>query len=265
MDDIENKDRSFWDDVLSEDYPVPPANPSSSSEPQKKGFSFPKSKYSGTSSAQTIPAQDEFRITGYPVYNIKWDDLGISSNQQMGYIPNRSMQVEVKDGKWYITGARTNSAMMLFLALGAGGGVYFLHDLIQQFVARGNWSEIGGALVVLLPAILRLIVRTKTIELFPFELDFMGYDSDSDILILSTVTEPGGVVAMKVDLPSGAKAKEMEKQHIISNLRRAHTGFMLFQGEAKEVSEPGIKKWSFWTLIWLLILAYAGWFFYHHH
>jgi hypothetical protein len=177
----------------------------------------------------------------------------------MGYMPNRPIHVEVTKGKWIVTGARTNSPMLLFLALGAGGLAYLLQDLIRNIP---NWGEIVSVLIILVPPLLNLLVRVQTLELFPFDLDLVGYDRLSHILVLSTVTEPGGVVAMRVDLPFDEKERQTEETKLIDNLRRSHTGFTLFDSRANEGEEPAIKQWSLRALIWVVIVGLAIWLYY---
>lgn len=199
------------------------------------------------------------RITGHPIYNVRWDDLGLGLMPQMGYVPNKNIVIDLKGDKWSITGARFNSPLLLFLALGAGGAFHFLQDLLQQM--HGNWTWVAGLIATMAPTILNLVIRVHTKEMYAFELDFVGYDPENRTLILSTVTEPGGIVAIKVDLPANEKARKVEEVKMIEALRRAHSGFMLIGGTAREVEPSAIKEWSLWAFIWVLIWTAAIWFY----
>jgi hypothetical protein len=75
------------------------------------------------------------------------------------------------------------------------------------------------------------------------------------------VTEPGGVTAIKVDLPSNPKARKVEEARLIEALRRAHSGFMLIRGTAHQVEPSAIKEWSLWAFVWALIWLATIWFY----
>jgi hypothetical protein len=204
---------------------------------------------------------EEFEIVGTPVFNVKWDDLGIGLMPQMGFMPNRAIRIVVKDRKWTITGARTSSATLLFLVLGAGGAFYFFENMLSSIK---NWGEIAGALVVLLPTILNMVVRIRTLELYPFELDFLGYDPSSQVLVLSTVTDPAGVLAMKVELPTNEIVLKAEEAKLIASLRRSHTGFMLVDGSAGRTEESSIKRWSLWAFVWAILYGIVVWMYFNN-
>lgn len=194
--------------------------------------------------------EPEFDIVGYPVYNVKWDELGIGPAPMMGYLPGRAVHIQVKGGKWRITGPRTSSSILLFIALGAGGAIYFLEDVIRQIK---NWGEIVGGLIILIPTLINLAVRVRTLELYPFELDLVGYDKESGLLVLSTVTEPGGLVALKVEYSSNEDMRKYEEEKLIADLKRSHTGFMLLESYSSQGDNTRVKQWSLWTLVWGLI------------
>jgi hypothetical protein len=252
----QEKESSIWSAIFEEDNPVS-NNPQTASEspapaptPPSRGIRMPISRYK---------QQQGFAFTGHPVYNIKWDDIGLGLMKPMGYAPNRTIRIEVREGKWIITGARVSSSILLVLALGAGGAFHFLQNILSQIK---NWGELLGAFAVLLPTILNLVIRVRSTELFPFELDFLGYDPESHVLVISTVTEPAGVLAMRIDYSSDPKILKVEEADLMDRLRRAHTGFMLLAGDAKMDEAPPIKQWSLWTLIWLVILGILGYFLY---
>jgi hypothetical protein len=82
----------------------------------------------------------------------------------------------------------------------------------------------------------------------------LGYDAENNILVISTLTQPGGVMAIRVELPSDERRRKAEEQRIIESLRRAHTGFMRIDGLAL-YDMSSVRKWSIWALVWGVIIA----------
>lgn len=192
----------------------------------------------------------DFTLSGLPTYGIKWDEIGLGLIKPLGFLPLRAVKITVKDGKWIFTGARTSSSILIFLALGAGGTFYFLQDIVSQI---NNWGEIIGLVIVLVPTLLNFIIRSQTLEFLPFELEFLGYDSENKTLVISTVAEPSGVVALKVELPDEARALQYEESKLVQNLQKAHTGFMRIDGMIK-YDYSRIRYSSLWWLIWIVVI-----------
>ena len=194
---------------------------------------------------------DEFELSGYPTYApLKWDDLGLGMVRSMGFMPNKGRQLKVTPTKWILVGALANSSVLLWIAAGAGGLIYFLQDLLYRIE---NWGWIASTALVALPTLLNIFVPVRALEFYPFEREFIGYDSENQTLILSSLTQPGGRVAMRVVLPSNEKAKKIEEARLIERLRKAHTGFTLINGMAKP-DMPKIRQWSLWTFIWAVLI-----------
>lgn len=194
--------------------------------------------------------QEGFELAGYPTYApLKWDDLGLGMVRSMGFMPNRAVQLKITPQKWMLVGARANSSVLLWLAAGAGGLIYLLQDLLYEIE---NWGWIASTAIVVLPTLLNILVPVRPLEFLPFELEFLGYDSENQILVLSTLTQPGGRVAMRLDLPSNEKIRKVEEARLIERLKKAHTGFTLINGMAKP-DIPKIKMTIVWVFVWLLL------------
>ncbi len=208
--------------------------------------------------AQQVKKEEgKVEITGFPVFGpLKWDDLGLGMIRHMGFVPGRAVRIEITPEKWTIAGARANSSVLLFILAGAGGLLYFLKDLLGMI--GNDWGTFGSIALVVFPTLLNLAVRVQKLEFLAYEVEFLGYDAESRLLILSTLTQPGGVVALRLDLPSNERAAKIEEAKILGDLRRAHNGFIRIDGLAK-IETSRIKQWSLWTLVWLIVywLYYA--------
>lgn len=200
----------------------------------------------------------EFELVGYAVAwpPIKWDDLGLGLIRNMGFIHNRPVKLSFNKGEWSLSGPAANSTVLWFLAAGGGGLVYFLKDLLAQI---NNWGPILQGLIPVLIPLLSLFFRKRTLKFKPYEIEMLAYDTESHILILSTLTQPGGVVALRPELPQDEKRMKDEELRMMQNLRKLHKGFFKIDGLAKPDMSV-IKSWSLWTLVWLII-AYL---YYHY-
>ena len=206
-----------------------------------------------------LARQKELEIRGYPLIfpPLKWDDLGLGLLKPMGFIPNKAVQLSFKEGMWTITGARVNSTMLLFILAGAGGLIYFLQDLVLHIEDWGGYLNM--ALALLIPFI-SLFVRNQSLQFNPYEIEMLGYDPETGILVLSTLTLPGGVIALKLDLPKDDRLKEAEEIKIIANLQNAHTGFIRLDGLANP-DYSKLKHWSLWALVWVIIFYISNKYF----
>jgi hypothetical protein len=71
-------------------------------------------------------------------------------------------------------------------------------------------------------------------------------------LILSTLTQPGGLLAMRIDMPAGEKARKIEEARFMEKLNKVHRGFTRIDGQAvPDMSR--LQTWSLWSLIWLVV------------
>jgi hypothetical protein len=191
-----------------------------------------------------------YELVGHPVVApIRWDDLGLGMIRSFGFMPGRPIYLKMNKDKWSITGARANSSVVPFIVGGAGGFYYFFQDLIQRF---HQWGDISYIIMAILPVIINSLVKTREIEFYPFELEFFGYDSKAQILILSTLTQPGGLVAMKIDMPADPHRRKIEEEKLIKNLSDMHAGFLRIDDMVK-FDTNSLKTWSYQTLIWLLL------------
>jgi hypothetical protein len=214
----------------------------SSSQPAKK----PKSSYS----KRTRSGPEDFTISGFPVYNLNWDDLGLGLVRSMGFAPTKSVQIKYHKGKWSVTGAYAKSSVLIWIAAGAGGIIYFLRDLISQVE---DWSWLGTLAIAILPMIINLFIRPKTLEFEPYELEMLGYDPDSKILVLSTLTQPGGVLALRMDMPSDKRRRAIEETRLMNTLQQAHAGFTRLDGLAT-YNYSRLREWSVWGLAWVIVI-----------
>jgi len=208
-----------------------------------------KSSYRKSTRSQTSPPQD-FAVSGFPIYNLKWDDLGLGLVRSMGFAPTKSVKLQFMKGKWSVTGAYAKSSVLLWIAAGAGGIVYFLRDLISQIE---DWSWVGTVAIAVLPMIINLFVRPRTLEFESYELEMLGYDPISKILVISTLTQPGGVLALRMDMPSDSRRKAVEEARLISTLQHAHAGFVRIDGLAT-FNYSRLKEWSIWGLAWVIVI-----------
>ncbi|HDS31037.1 MAG TPA: hypothetical protein ENN67_08345 [Firmicutes bacterium] len=206
-----------------------------------------------------VKPEEKVEIVGFPIYHaLKWDDLGLGGIRYMGFLPTRAVRIEAKKDKWTITGARANMPVLISIAAGAGGLLIFLQDLLRMVEMEwGTFSRIGTIFLVLLPTLINLLTRTSKIELYPFEVEFLGYDPKSQILLLSTLSQPGGLVALRIDMPSNEKVRKFEEEKLMEKLNHIHRGFMNIEGQTIADTSK-LQNWSLWTLVWLLVF----WFYF---
>ncbi len=213
-----------------------------------------KSAFGKPPDPKTKPTE-KIEIVGYPIIGpLKWDDLGLGMIRSMGFLPTKAVKIEITKDRWILHGARVNYPVIIFIVAGAGGLIPFMRDLLD--LTNADWgaiSKVGSSLLVILPILINLIVRSSKLEFFPFEIEFFGYDAQSHLLILSTLTQPGGLVAMRLDLPSNPKNRKVEEERLIKLMAKAHTGFSRIDGMAQQ-DYSGLKHWSLWTLVWLLVI-----------
>jgi len=231
---------SVFGDAFKEDLPGKRGTPVESGAKAPRGKQF-------AAKAGKAPVQ----IVGYPIVwpPLKWDDLGLGLVRSMGFVPNRAVQLEFRNGLWTLTGAQARSSIVLFLAAGAGGIIYFLQDILSQVKDWGWWAS---TLVFLLPILANLMVRMQSLEFQPYEIEMLGYDSHNHVLVVSTITQPGGVVALRVDLPQDERIRRAEEARIVSSLRQSHTGFTIIDGLAQP-DYGRFRNWTLWALVWVLI------------
>jgi len=194
------------------------------------------------------------KIVGYPVTSLKWDDLGLGLNRSIGYIPTKAVQIEFKNGEWILNGARAMSSVIFFIVAGAGGAFYFLKDVLAEYLHFDirNFSEILSTLVVLIPALVGLFIRNSTMKFKPYELELLAYDREAQVLILSTLTQPGGTLALKLELSRDPRMRELEEKRLLEKLRKAHNGFITIDGLV-QYDYSKLKNWSLWALVWIVI------------
>jgi len=185
----------------------------------------------------------EIAVKGYPVVYppVKWGDIGLSMTRQMGFVPNKAVELRYKKGKWYLTGARASSALLLFMLAGAGGLIYVLQDVISRFE---DWGWIMQLAIGIGLPLISVLIRNKTTEFMPYEMEMLALDAESNILIVSILTHPGGSVALKLDLPDDERRKKLELSRITSGLKKAHSGFSFING----MVELDTNKWKQATL-----------------
>lgn len=202
----------------------------------------------------------EFNLIGHAVGwpPIDWDGLGLGLVRPMGFVHNRPVKLTFKDETWTISGPHANSTVMWFIFAGGGTLVYFLRDLISQVE---EWGSVFGALVPVLFSLLGLLFRKKTYVFKSYEVEMLAYDSENHILIFSTITQPGGVVAIKPDLPPDEIRLKAMEQNLMTDLRKVHNGFFKVDGLARSDMSP-VKSWSLWTFLWLIILYFGYKYFF---
>jgi len=207
---------------------------------------------------KTIRARDiekSIEIVGQPIFTaLNWDDLGLGMVRSFGFVPNRPVHLKVNSKKWAITGARTNNTIIPWLITGAGGATFFLQDLLNLVQ---DWGSIVSTVLVLAPVLLSMLIRIKTIEFFPYELEFFGYDSKTQILIISTLTQPGGLVAMKIDLPTEPNARKIAEDRLVGSLAKMHPAFMRIDGQIKSDYSYWRQRIG-WILVGLVLLGLAN-------
>ncbi len=194
------------------------------------------------------------KIVGYPVTALKWDDLGLGLVRRIGYIPTKAVQLEFKDNEWILSGARTASSVIFFIVAGAGGAFWFLRDVLSEFIhlEMRNWGEILSTLVVIIPTLVGLFVRNSTLKFKPYELEMLAYDRQTQILVLSTLTQPGGAMALKLDISKDPRMKEIEEKRLIEKLKKAHNGFIVLDGLV-QYDYSRLKTWSLRAILWVVI------------
>ena len=193
----------------------------------------------------------EFELVGHPLMvPLKWDDLGLGMVRSFGFIGNKVVHIRMTHDKWTISGARVTNSIVYYL-LSGGGLLYFLQDLLRFT----NLDIIGTVAIIIIPVLLNLAVRVKSFEFYPFEVEFFGYDSQSHVLILSTLTQPGGVVALKIEIPGDKRARQIEQAKLIESLQKSHAGFIRIDGLVKQdysAFKSNIGQALMWGVIILL-------------
>ncbi len=204
------------------------------------------------------PRAQSFELVGYPLVwpPLDWDGLGLGSVRAMKFLPNKAVKIGFINGEWILTGSIVSSSILLFMAAGAGGGIYFLQDLIAEIEGWGNYIS---PIIIFLPFLANIFARKRVMKYQPYELEMLGYDSESRILVLSTITQPGGVVALRLDLPQDPLLRKAEEARIVHSLQKAHTGFTKLDGLASP-DNTRFKKWTLWTLVWVVIFALVKYF-----
>ncbi len=196
-----------------------------------------------------------FKIAGHPIVwpPLNWDDLGLGLVRSLGFVPNKAVRLEFEGGRWSLTGARANSSVVFFIAAGGFGLVYFLQDLISQIE---NWGPIASSAIFIIPMLANLLVRTRTIQFEPYEIETLGYDPENNTIVLSTFAQVGGRVALRIDMPHDKKLKQVEEAKLLRELSGAHNGFNLIEGLAKP-DYSKFKNWTLWTLVWAVIIYFS--------
>jgi hypothetical protein len=197
----------------------------------------------------------EFDMVGYTIGwpPITWDELGLGLVRTMGFIHNKPVKLSFRDGTWSITGPYANSTVMWFVFAGGATLVYFLWDII---VKSDEWGSILGSLLPVVFSILGLLFRKKTIEFKPYEIEMLAYDSENHVLVLSILTQPGGLIAIRPDLPSDTTSLKASEENLINRLREIFYGFYKIDGLAK-TDYSSLKSWSLWAFATLLIAYFS--------
>ncbi|MFH1675745.1 MAG: hypothetical protein ABIC40_01885 [bacterium] len=228
------------DDLLNGEAEFPIAKPA----PEKTTWGWKKPKLE----------MEKFHVAGYPIISslVNWDDIGIGPVRELGYIPGKPVHLILDKDNWIISGARTDSPILYFLAFGAGGILVFLQDIATHIE-----SNVGTYLIlafVLIPIIINLVIRTKPLLLKPYEVEYLGYDRENSILVISVITNPGGVIALQLDMPSDKAVRKSETDALVKGLRQAHTGFTFIDGLAR-VHQSKIKQRILWGFAWAIIIG----------
>jgi len=198
-----------------------------------------------------VKAATEVRVVGFPVTNLKWDDIGLGMIRNMGYIPTKSVELVFRKGEWQIAGSYASSSVIFYILAGAGGLLYFLQDLVAQIE---DWGWIASMAFFIIPTLANLFVRNRVLKFKPYELEMLAYDNENNVMVLSTLTQPGGVVALKVNLSKDIRLHAKEQQRLIRDMKKIHPGFTTINGLAvTDVSK--IKSWSLNTLLWLIVIG----------
>jgi len=197
-------------------------------------------------------------VVGYPVVwpGINWNDVGLGLVRTMGFVPNKAVKIEFKDRLCELTGARAHSFVIYFLAAGGFGLIYFLQDLLSYIE---NWGWFLSSAIVIVPLLVNLFVRNRTLRFMSYEIEMLAYDSENGIMILSTLTQPGGVVALKLDLPQDKKMRVIEEKRILTDLRKVYSGLSNIDGLAT-IDNDRFKQTIVWWLVWLMLFGLARYF-----
>jgi len=197
-------------------------------------------------------------VVGYPVVwpSIDWNEVGLGLVRILGYVPHKAVRLEFKDGLLHLTGARANSFVVYFLAAGGFGLIYFMQDLLAYVK---DWGSILSSLIVVVPILLNLFIRTQTIKFKPYEIEMLGYDSQNSTLVLSIMTEPGGAVAIRLDLPQDRDLRKAEEKRILTSLRIAYAGLTFIDGLAVP-DRNRFRQTMGWWFAWLLLFGLARYF-----
>lgn len=197
----------------------------------------------------------EFDMVGYTIGwpPINWDDLGLGLVRAMGFVHNRPVKLSFRDGVWSISGPYANSTVLWFIFAGGASIVYFLRDIIFR---NQEWGSMWGSLIPVVFSLLGLLFRKKTLEFQPYELEMLAYDSENHVLVMSTLTQPGGVIALRPELPADKDKMKAAEVKLATDLRKVHNGFFFVDGLAKP-DMSSIKSWSLWALVSLIIGYYS--------
>jgi hypothetical protein len=200
----------------------------------------------------------EFDMVGYTIGwpPITWDDLGLGLVRTMGFIHNKPVKLSYRNGTWSISGPFANSTVMWFVFAGGATLVYFLWDIIAR---SDEWGSILGSLLPVVFSILGLLFRKKTLEFKPYEIEMLAYDSENHVLVLSILTEPGGLIAIRPDLPSDEVSMKAAEENLTNKLREIFYGFYKIDGLARP-DFSAFKSWSLWAFVTLMI----GYFSYRY-
>ncbi|MCX6646999.1 MAG: hypothetical protein NTY09_11700 [bacterium] len=202
----------------------------------------------------------EFDMVGYTIGwpPITWDEIGLGLVHTMGFIHNKPVKLSYRSGTWSISGPFANSTVMWFVFAGGGTLVYFLWDTISR---SDEWGSILGGLLPVVFSILGLLFRKKTLEFKPYEIEMLAYDSENHVLVLSILTEPGGVIAIRPDLPSDQSNMKAAEENLTNKLREIFYGFFRIDGLAKP-DYSAFKSWSLWAFMTLMIGYFSYRYFY---
>ena len=197
-------------------------------------------------------------VVGYPVVwpSIDWNEVGLGLVRILGYVPNKAVKLEFKEGMLHLTGARANSFVVYFLAASGFGLIYFMQDLLTYVK---DWGSILSGLIVVVPILINVFIRTQTIKFKPYEIEMLGYDSVNSTLVLSIMTEPGGAVAIKLDLPMDRELRKLEEKRILTSLRTAYAGLTFIDGLAVP-DRNRFRQTMGWWFVSLFLFALARYF-----
>lgn len=232
-------------ELLGDDSEETPKSPETPAQPEKTEEFFAQ---------KPKPQPSKIEVSGQPIMSpIHWDDLGLGLVRFIGFLPGRNVTLKINKDKWELSGALADNSVVAFIVGGAGGLVYFLQDIISRI---DDWGAYINIAVVLIPTIMSMVVRVKKIEFYPFEVEFFGYDPATQILVISTLTQPGGLLPLKLNLPSNPRTRKIVETELMTQFREAHGGFMKIDGQVRFNSST-IKTWSWQALIWAIIIVLA--------